>query len=320
SKGPDHHYNIKTVENFPKDFKFYRSNVEEMTIGMMITIFNYKNVWVIANNNSIEDVDYSIDVKRTIGNGLGSCWTSIFSKKQDIPITIKDHIYVLDFISKEYNNTWPCSTFELYLLTVIDKKTGKEISPFIVDDISKNLGFARPKHKIITSKRSLSSFMKGVRIPARGVIVSNNDIRIKIPNTLYYSIKSANEAGDHIKPIHIAKIFLACDDDTVLEVIARTFPDYSNYLDLFNKTMDKIWYDLATTWGLTRQFADNTAKFTKAVSVHPLSHLLFMYKNGKIRTFKEGIKKLSAHRLVNITKKKYRAEFKNNIKQLKGEM
>ncbi len=317
SKGPDHHYKTK---DFPKDFKIYKSIAEEMTTGIMITIFNYRGVWVIANKNSINDVDYSIDVKKVIGNGLDSWQNSVFCNKMKKSVVKENYIYVFDFISKEYSNTWPCTTFKLYLLTIIDKKTGRELDPFVVDDISKSLGFVRPKHKMVVGKRSLSAFTTSIRIPSRGIILSNNGIRVKIPNILYYSIKHAYEAKDLIEPIHMAKIFLACNDKIDLMVVSKTFPEYADFLSLFNKTTDTIWRDLIMIWTSIQRFINDPVKFAKAVPPYSLSYLLFMYKNGKIRTFKEGIKKLSPYRLINITKGKYEKEFETNIKQLKDKI
>ena len=310
SKGPDHHYEARNVGDLPKGFRVNRSNAEEMTTGVMITVFNYKGVWVIASGNSINDVDYTIDVKRCIGKGLDSWWTSIFEKG-------KDYIYVFDFISKEYENIWPCPTFKLFLLTVIDKSTGEEFDSFAVDDISADLGFARPRHKMVAGRRSLSSFISGVRIPSRGIILNNNGLKVKLPNPLYYSVKTADKVEDRIDPIHVVKIFLACENDMDMMVISKSFPKYAGFLSLFDKTMDKFLQDLTSIWGIVQQFINEPEKFAAAVPPSPLSHLLFMYKNKQIKTLKEGIKKLSPHKLINITKNTYEKEFKTNHEQLK---
>jgi len=311
AKGPDHHYTVNGIDNLPKNFKLYKSSAEEMTTGMMITVFNYNSVWVVASKDSISDVDYTIDVKRAVGKGIDSWWTSVFDDGG------KDHIYVFDFISKEYENIWPCPTFKLYLLTIIDKKTGEELDPFVIDGISRNLGFARTKHKIISGKRSLSSFRSDVRMPSRGVILSNNNVRIKIPNSLYYSIKIADEIEDRIEPIHVAKIFLACKDDIDLMVISKSFPKYADFLTLFNRTIQKVLRDLVVMWTSVQQFTNDPVRFARAIPPYPLSQLLFMYRDKKISTFKEGIKKLSPHRLINITKGKYGKEFDTNVRHLK---
>lgn len=310
AKGLDHHYNVKNIEDPPKDFKLYRSSVEEMTTGMMIIIFNYKGVWSVATKDSINDVDYTIDVKRIIGRNPDKCWTSLFNEN-------KNHIYVFDFISKEYKTVWPCSAFKLYLLTIIDKETGKELDPFVVDDISEYLEFDRPKHKEIVGRRSLSAFIACNRIPSRGVILSNSGVRVKLLNPLYYSIKAAGEVENRIEPIHIAKIFLACKDDIDLMVISKAFPKYADFLLLFDRAVKKVRDDLMIIWMSIQHLMNDSAAFARAVPPYPLSPLLFMYKNKQIKTFKEGIKKLSPHRLINITKGKYEKEFEASNRHLK---
>ncbi|TET61141.1 MAG: hypothetical protein E3J47_05905 [Candidatus Stahlbacteria bacterium] len=312
SKGLDHHYNARGIENLPEGFKLYRSNIEEMTAGMMIIIFHYMGVWSVAAKDSINDVDYTIDVKKTIGRSPDKCWTSAFNEN-------KNYIYVFDFISKEYKTVWPSSALKLYLLTIIDKETGKELDPFVVDDISECLGFDRPRHREIVGRRSLSTFMSCNRIPTRGVILSKNGIRIKLSDSLYYSIKAAGEVEDRIEPIHIAKIFLSCKDNVDLVVVSKAFPKYADFLLLFDKTMEKVWQDLTVIWTSIQHLMNEPAEFARAVPPYPLSHLLFMYKNKQIKTFREGIKKLSPHRLINITKGKYEKEFEAINRYLKAD-
>jgi hypothetical protein len=312
SKGPDHHYEVNVMKDLPLGFKLYRSDIEEMTTGMMITVFNYKGVWSVATKDSINDPDYTIDVKRCAGKGLDSWWTAVFEKD-------KNYIYIFDFISKEYDSIWPCPTFKLYLLSIIDKETGEEFDPFEVDDMARELGFARPKHKRIAGKRSMQSFMETVRIPSRGVVISNNGIKVKLRNPLYYSIKTADEAEDRVEPIHVAKIFLACRDSVDLLVVSNSFPKYAEFLELFDRTMKTTLRDLTTMWLAVQQFVNDSATFAKAVPAYPFSHLLFMYKNGRIKTIKEGLDKISAHQLLNITKDKYEKEFENNNGHLKIE-
>jgi len=281
SKRPNHHYRVKKIKDLPDSFRLYKSNVEEMTTGIMITMFNYDGVWNIADKDSVNNVDYSIDVKKTLNNRIDGYWTSIFDDKEDTGIAFKDQIYVFDFISSAYESIWPCTTFKLYLLTVIDKKTGIEFAPYIVDHVSKCLNFSRPKHEQITGKKSLSFFMLRTRIPNKGIMLNDGNTRVKISNALYYNTKSAVEAEHNIKPIHIAKIVLSCRDKVDLMVVSNAFPEYNDFLYLFDKTIEKTWQNLVVIWNSIKEFDEDPATFSKAVPIYPLSHLLFMYRNKK---------------------------------------
>ena len=319
TKGPNHHYKIKRVKDLPENFRLYRSKAEEITTGITVTVFNCNGVWHIADKYSINDVDYSIDVKRAIGNHVEGCWSSIFDEQVNSPVVFKNHIYVFDFISNTYEKVWPCSASKLYLLTIINGKTGLEFAPHKVDKISEHLGFVRPNHREITGKRSLASFVAKAKIPTEGVMLTDKDTKVKISNSLHYSVKYAIEARENIRPIHIAKIFLACKDRVDLMVIASTFPNYNDFLYLFEKTIDKTWKDLIIIWNSVKEFSKDLKTFANAVPTYPLSHLLFMYRDKKITSLLKGVKSVSARRLVTMTKERYEMEFTTNERHLEAD-
>ena len=314
TKGPNHHYKIKNIKDLPDEFRLYKSNINEMTTGTMVTVFNYKGVWNISNKNSINDTDYSIDVKKTLNDHIDTWWTSVFDTVYG---SYQNCIYIFDFISSRNKSVWPCTTFELRLISVLNNITGEELNPNIIDDIALKLDLSRPRHATITGRRSLSSFMSKARIPSKGFILDDGNIKAKISNTLYYSVKAAVEAKDNVEPIHIAKIFLACNDGIDKVLVADTFQNYKDFMDLFNKTINKVWQDMVIVWTSIERFSNDPKMFANSVPEHPLSYLLFMFKDKKIKTLLAGIKTIPAERLVEITKYKYEEEFYRLTRQLK---
>lgn len=316
AKGPNHPLEALCPEELPGNFRLDGAEAEEMTDGTMVLVYNYKGEWQVATKDSADGTDYipglqlsaftfEHEVKNLIQRRLPDGeWESSFS---DVDTNL---CFAFDYVSPHNRNIMPYVAPGLFLLSITDIKDGTELKPYLVRAVANKFDYPRPRWSSMAGGNSLVKFLYNIKSLSKGIILRDaHGTKVKIPNPIYYAVKSAKAAGERIVPTHIAKILCSCRDDTDISIIRSTFPEYSKYMKLLKKTREQLWGELLILWNATRDYRQDNKKFAEAVLHHPLNCFLFMLKDKKISSLKESVEGLDPRKLADLAEGKYEKEF-----------
>ncbi len=324
AKGPNHPLEALCPEELPGNFRLDGAEAEEMTDGTMVLVYNYKGEWQVATKDSADGTNYVPGLKLsafTFGHEVRNLiqrrfpngeWESAFS---DVDANL---CFAFDYVSPHNRNIMPYVAPGLFLLSITNVKDGTELKPYLVRAMAKKFDYPYPRWNSIAGSNSLVKFLYNIKSLSKGIILMDtHGAKVKIPNPIYYAVKSAKAAGERIVPTHIAKILCSCRDDTDISIIRSTFPEYSKHMKLLKKVREQLWGELLTLWNATRDYRQDDKKFAEAVLHHPLNCFLFMLKDGKASSLKESVEGLDPRRLADLAEGKYEKEFaRQSIKSL----
>jgi hypothetical protein len=139
--------------------------------------------------------------------------------------------------------------------------------------------------------------------------------RVMVPNPIYTKVRRARLAGDRINSVHIAGIVQACRDKVDKVALSEAYPCFADMLELLWVCRTNIYHELMTLWNSAHQLTD--AEFAKAISHHPIKHLLFEYRKAKIQSLKNAVHDLKPTTVSAYAAERWPKEFDHAKRQLK---
>ena len=297
-------HEVASPEGLPQSFILENARVLERGEGIPIVIFNVEGEWFVGSRFSADarekplnptgSLSYGFRVKDYLEFKKGSEWDTRFMNVD--PRLCFSFLYVP--LGSE-GRVIPSKHEELMLLDVINLENGEELPQYRVDSMANNLSFMRPHYRSINGTNSLRHILKTMPWFRVGItLIDRNGLRVEIENPLYRVLKNAQAAGGRIEPIHVVKIFQACRDETDALQILQMFPKYHDIMKIAQETVDELWGELFTLWNSAKIIAKNKKSFAKFVDHHYLKHLLFMYREGKITSMRQGVLDLPPYKIV----------------------
>jgi hypothetical protein len=276
----------------------------EIPDGEFVSVYNLEGNWHVSTVDSVNGSNYL----KTDANLAQGFWETVGKNK--FKTTSPDLIYVFIFVSKYNKKLLPYSGQTAYLVAVIDRTTGEELPINTVRNIAKKIGF--------TSIAETNSF----HTLSPGLFILNEDgKRFYFRNKIYTAVKNALDAGERVTPTHMAKIIHAARHDRDVDVISMNYRRYEFMLDLMLIARDRTRKELYHLWNnMSEEVKLNNKKFAETVCKHPFNYLLFMFKDGKINSIFEEMKRLKPERLVELVRELEPSKFNAYSKIIKREV
>ena len=208
--------------------------------------------------------------------------------------------WAFEFVAPFNRIVTPYDKPDLYLLSIFDKNEIKEMPTLYSDDFAREYRISRPNSIFVEEiEEILEAFPEIDPLEEGFVVVDRNFNRMKIKNPSYLSISRTVNAGRKVVPKHFAEIVLKGDAKEIISY----YPEYREVLELMDNILSNMIEEVTTLWWINSGI-DSQKEFAEAVKSHPLNHLLFMLRKGKINTIHEGLRKISPDILINETSKR----------------
>jgi len=321
AKSYDHPIVIDIPEKLPAYFSLTGTICEEVADGTVVVIYNIEGTWFIGTGTSPDAMDYlpgmslptftyENEIKSFLGRRFSS-WNEPFENMNPLMC------FVFNYVNPYANKVMPILSPELYLTGVINLEDNTELSNGALDSLGKRMDITRPRWTEVNGNASLVQRLLNMRTLAPGLSLRDrNDNRVLIVNPIYKAVKCAKDAGDRVRPTHIAKILQACRDKADVTAIVAAYDSYAPMLDLLHKVRRDLVEELIMLWGMAKR-AISAADFAAAVEHHPLKHLLFMCRNDELVNLRNEVDELKPIKLTRIAENKWEKEYDSASKLLK---
>jgi hypothetical protein len=316
---------VKTEKDFPSEFVFGQDNLAaELPDGELVVIYNIEGKWCIGTADSVDAQDYlpnmmslpgftwSHEIKNLLARRSDAAWDTFL--KNTNPFVC----FVLSYVTPYNTKVMPILKPELFLLTCINTETGQEFTKNAIKNMADRLNVPTLHCALVNGSTGLSVRINMMRTFAPGLMLDDSrGHRVMIRNPIYSAIKSALDAGDRIKPIHIAKVMQFCRDRLDFNTIGQAFNDFEPMLSLLRSTRSELLEELNGLWLSTTGYRSDAQEFAARVHHHPLNYMLFMYKDKKIISFSDELSNLKTTKLIDLVKNKHPKEFDGAERLLK---
>jgi len=292
--------NINSLQN--KNLKIF-----EVPDGKIMTIFNHEGSWKASTLTDVNGKEY---MKVSLPGMTFSDEILRDVAKLHLKLSHPELIYVFNFVSKYNTKIMPHVNQKAYLITVIDRTTGFELKSDVINNITNRNELDKIRHLNSGWCRTL----------APGVfIIDSNKERYFCNNPIYSAILNALDAGLEVSPLHMAKIVSACRDERDIDVVGLTFKKYEFMLDLLLSEKYEVATELHSLWQKNMSLVDSPKEFADAIAHHPMSHILFHYKDDKIKSIRSEVHNLAPEKLISMVKERQTARFNAYSKIIKLE-
>jgi len=242
SKAWDYPLDVKTEKDFPGEFSFTRDTfVSDQMDGEIVVIYNLEGRWVIGTPNSADTWNDAVDkvspsytwdsdIKALLSGNTVNAWD--VKLKELNPFMC----LVFSYVSPHNTKVMPILKPSLTLLACINTETGKEFPTSMVTKLSDKLNMSMTDWHPISGSTAISVRLNRMRTLSPGVILCDNiGHRLMIHNPIYKAVKSALDAGERCRPVHVVKILQSCRDKLDAMTIGRSYPDFEpwNYYPSF---------------------------------------------------------------------------------------
>jgi len=307
---------VTRPSRMPAYFSFGKENhSEEMPDGDLIVIYNIDGKWYICNRESPIGVtnsgfSHEEETIKLLEKRFGQ-WDKPF--KNTNPLMC----FIFCLVHPDNQKIMPIKSPELYLMGVINLDNYQEISYNTVNELANKMGFARPATTEINGTNSLLNRLRRMRTLSPGLMLRDKALnRIFLPNPIYVAMQKAMVAGSHIMVGHVASILQACRDKADVETINVSYKKIGPMLSLLWKVKEDLWSELAMLWGVASK-TKTMIEFATKVEHHPLNHILFMCRDNKISSIRDGLDNLKPIKLYSFAKRRRPAEYRSAVGKLK---
>jgi hypothetical protein len=303
TKAYDHPIEVENINNLKnRDLKIF-----EVPDGKTMTVFNHEGNWKASTLTDVNGREY---MKVSLPGMTFSDEIFRDITKLNLKLSHPELIYVFNFVSKYNTKIMPHFDQKAYLITVINRKTGLELDSSVIDNI--------------TNRHSLAKIMPlsagWHRTLAPGVfVIDSNKERYFCNNPIYSAVLNALDSGLGASPLHIAKIVSACRDERDIDVVGLTFKKYEFMLDLLLEAKSEVATELHNLWQKSMSLVNSPREFADAIAHHPMNHILFHYKDNKIKSIRSAVHNLAPEKLISMVKERQPSKFSAYSKIIKLE-
>lgn len=271
-------------------FDWSEFDVVEKVDGSLIILYWYANEWHANTSGSFGLGTITKD---------GPTWRELFWKTANIDLAKLDkHLTYLFELCTPWNKvvrTYRQPT--AYLLGVRDTRGGHETWEFLVTDIAKELGVARPERISMRNREALATWLeertKSDPTFEGFVLRDKNNLRLKMKSKTYLGFHKIKDNGNVILPHNLIDVVLGGEMPEVLAVM----PELTTALTEVKSRLDQTHSELVTLWEATRGLSTQK-DFALAVKSSQFSGLLFTArKTGALGSLKEIDSKKLAEKL-----------------------
>jgi len=305
AKAWDHPCVIREPGLFPGSFNLSGAVCEEVPDGKVVVVYNIDGRWFIAPTLDCEE-----EIKKCLNHSPKEWYRSFEHMNPFL-------CFMFNFVSPDAKSIMPILNPELYLTGVINLDNNIEMSNGTLNTLAETIGVARPGWTEINGSSSLSQRLLNMRALAPGLMLRDKqDNRVFIPNPIHNAVRSAKEAGDRVRPTHIAKILQACRDKADVVAISAAYDVYGPMLELLRSRRFELTEEVLMLWSVARHSLTAT-DFALAVQHHPLRYLLFLRRHNKATDLVDEVENLKPIKLTRLTKNKYEKEYSAASKLLR---
>jgi len=307
-------YMVNTSSELPDHFNMTGAICEEIPDGSIVVVYNIEGEWHIGTTDSFDGDDYfpgmelpaltyEHEIKALLARRNGNRWSRPFDN------TNPYMCFVFSYVSPYLNKVMPVLTPDLYLMAVINNEANIELTNGLVESLAQKMDVSRPNWSEINGATSLTTRLYNMRALVPGLMLRDkNDNRIQIVNPIYNAVKAAKEAGDRVRPSHIAKILQQCRDKADVAAVSATYPGFGDLLELLFNVREELYSELMILWN-TAKDERRPAEFAKLVMHHPLNYLMFMFRDNAITSFKDALAELKPIKLTRLARNKWEKQF-----------
>jgi len=305
AKAWDHPCVVSEPNLFPAGFNLSGAICEEVPDGKVVVVYNIDGRWFMAPTLDCEE-----EIKKRLNHNSKEWYRSFEHMNPFL-------CFVFNFVSPSPENVMPILSPELYLTGVINLDSNIEMSNGALSTLAETIGVSRPNWTEVNGSSSLSQRLLNMRTLAPGLMLRDKqDNRVFIPNPIHNAVGFAKEAGDIIRPTHIAKILQVCRDKADVAAIGAAYDVYGPMLELLRSSRSELVEEVIMLWSVAKHSLTAT-DFALAVQHHPLRHILFMYRHDKTVDLVSEVNTLKPIKLTRLAKNKYEKEYSAASKLLK---
>lgn len=272
--------------------------------GTLVVLYEYKGNFYIQTRRK---ATANVSIQSTNGLTYSNAVINVLKEKFKDPFRpFRNHnidecfCWAFEFVAPFNRIVTPYDKPDLYLLSIFNKTEIKEMPTLYSDDFAREYRISRPNSIFVEEiEEILEAFPEIDPLEEGFVVVDRNFNRMKVKNPSYLSISRTVNAGSRVVPRHFAEIVLKGDAKEIISY----YPEYREVLELMDNILSDMIEEVTTLWWINSGI-DSQKEFAEAVKSHPLNHLLFMLRKGKITTIHEGLRKISPDILINETSKR----------------
>ena len=226
------------VDKIPMSFQWSRAICEEELDGSIVVVYNLEGEWMVGTVDTYDGAEYfpkmdlpgftfEHEVKMALGRRFQGGWSTPFKN------TNPYMCFVFSYVSPYLGKVMPILAPDLTLRAVFNTENGQELPHYMVDNLAMRMDVGRPKWTEINGMSSLSTRLWNMRALSPGLMLRDQrNNRIFIPNPMHIATKAAKDAGDRVRPTHIAKILQATRDKADVNAIAAAYESFAPMLEL----------------------------------------------------------------------------------------
>lgn len=289
-----------------KNFNWSNFSAYSKEDGSLIIVYNYEGTWYAATGGSFGFVKifYQRAGKKIhLDKTFPELFWSIFTPQAELD---PNNTYLFELCTEHNKVIRTYKDPQVFLLSVVNRNTLKELTDDEVDKIAIEIGSDRPKRYPLFSQKDVLQFIREQedKDPTwEGLIIKDaNGIRIKVKTKTYTSLSALHDNGNITNPKKLVPFVLNKDPAELL----LHFPEVSDLYFKVKKEVDDCWEKLKNAWEDYHTIEDQK-KFALAIKDVPFKNLLFSLRKMKYTDEQtiDDLKKLWRESTDNIIKELY---------------
>jgi T4 RnlA family RNA ligase len=220
-------FNCDEVQEINEDFNFSNAIGLEKIDGTLISLFYYKDKWLMSTRGKIENSEklsfYNLTF-RTLFHETVSQYLKFWNNLHE------DYTYVFELVSPENRVVTVYEKRELYLLTVRNKKTLCELPLETLQNIANNLEVKLPQIVDFKTKTELLDLAKSLKVLQEGFVAVDYSVKDIDDTMSYRRVKVKNPA---YVAIHHLKDSAGKSSRSIVRLVINN--EYEEFLSYFNE-------------------------------------------------------------------------------------
>lgn len=306
---------FNSVEQAAAEIDWSQAFGEVKHDGTLVVIYAYKGQYFIQTRRRAmaegpiagnRDISFADAVTALLKEKFNEPFKAFRESNQE-----EKYSWAFEYVSPDNRIITPYEGSSLILLGAFNLDLGKEVNPIYVEQFADLHGFARPAFKKLASIEEAKAVLPTMQYLQEGLVIVDGRLRrIKIKNPPYLAINRIKNMGQDLKPRHFADLVLKGDATE----IASYYPGYKPILSFLQKVLVEHLEGVEELWLKTKDIYPRK-EFAKAVSRHPLRHLLFLARDGHIKDMTDALDRISPEFLVEAAEEYQKEEFKTAFEE-----